>query len=45
MKTLVLIRHSYALSRYEAGVSCDELRPLSAQGREKAALTAQRLAQ
>ncbi len=44
MKTLVLIRHAYALSTLDAGVATDELRPLSDAGRQKAALTATRLA-
>ena len=43
MKTLVLIRHAYALSALDAGVTTDELRPLSDAGRQKAALTAARL--
>lgn len=45
MKTLVIVRHSYALPGYAAGVNSDEERPLSNEGREKAAVTAARLSQ
>lgn len=43
MKTLVIVRHAHALPAYAAGVDSDEQRPLSNEGREKAALTATRL--
>ena len=42
-KTLILIRHAHALSRYEAAVQTDDERPLSEQGRQKAARSAQTL--
>ncbi len=45
MKTLILIRHAHALAAYEARVSTDAERPLSDEGREKAAYTARSLAQ
>lgn len=44
MKTLILVRHANALSAYEAGVQTDEARPLSDEGLQKAAQTADRLA-
>ena len=44
-RTLVLIRHAHALPSYAAGVSSDALRPLSEEGRQKAAQTAQQLTQ
>ena len=43
MKTLILVRHAQALSCIAAGVPSDELRPLSGEGRQKAAATALRL--
>ena len=43
MKTLILIRHANALSCLEARVQKDFDRPLSPQGEQKAALTAQKL--
>lgn len=43
IKTLVLVRHAHALSRAEAQVETDALRPLSAEGQRKAAFTANRL--
>lgn len=43
MKTLVIVRHSYALPGYLAGVQTDAERPLSDAGVEKARLTAARL--
>ena len=43
IKTLILVRHAHALSRYEASVSTDSERPLSPQGRQKALQTAQTL--
>ena len=42
-KTLILVRHAHALSRYEAHVTTDAERPLSAQGEQKALQTAQAL--
>lgn len=45
MKTLIIVRHAHALPAYEAGVNSDALRPLCAEGQEKAALTAARLKQ
>lgn len=42
-KTLVLVRHAHALSALDAHVQSDALRPLSPQGRQKAAETAARL--
>ena len=45
MKTLVIVRHAHALPGYEAGVNSDAERPLSQEGRKKAALTAARLNQ
>ncbi len=45
MKTLVIVRHAHALPGYEAGVNSDAERPLSAEGREKASVTAARLNQ
>lgn len=45
MKTLVIVRHAHALPGYEAGVNSDAQRPLSQEGRGKAALTAARLNQ
>lgn len=45
MKTLVLIRHAYALPAYQARVANDALRPLSPEGQQKAAFTAKHLAQ
>lgn len=44
-KILILLRHSYALSGYEARVSSDAQRPLSPRGLEKAAQTASALKQ
>ena len=44
MKTLILIRHAHALSGWEAHVTTDAQRPLSEQGLQKAAATAQKLA-
>lgn len=43
MKTLIIVRHAHALPAYEAGVNSDDQRPLSAEGREKASVTAARL--
>lgn len=43
MKTLILIRHANALPGYEAGVQTDAERPLSDEGFQKAAHTAQLL--
>lgn len=43
MKTLVIVRHAHALPAYAAGVDSDAQRPLSPEGRQKAALTAARL--
>lgn len=43
MKTLIIVRHAHALPAYEAGVNSDDRRPLSAAGKEKAAITAARL--
>lgn len=43
IKTLVLVRHAHALSAFAAHVQSDVLRPLSSEGQEKAAFTAQRL--
>ena len=43
IKTLVLVRHAHALSRSEAQVETDALRPLSAEGQRKAVFTANRL--
>lgn len=43
-KTLILVRHAHALSRYEAAVPTDSARPLSEQGRQKALQNAQLLA-
>ena len=43
-KTLILVRHAHALSRYEAVVSSDGARPLSPQGRGQAQKTAQAIA-
>lgn len=43
MKTLVIVRHAHALPAYVAGVDSDAQRPLSNEGRQKAALTAERL--
>ena len=45
MKTLVLVRHANALAAYEAGVQTDAARPLSTEGRQKAAQTAHTLAE
>lgn len=45
MKTLVIVRHAHALPGYAAGVNSDAERPLSQEGRKKAALTAARLDQ
>jgi phosphohistidine phosphatase len=42
-KTLILVRHAHALSRYEASVPTDGERPLCAQGEQKALQTAQDL--
>jgi len=42
-KTLILIRHAHALSRYESAVPTDSARMLSAQGRQKALQSAQDL--
>lgn len=43
MKQLILVRHAHALDCLQAGVQKDSLRPLSVQGLEKAAKTAQKL--
>ncbi|HNW45152.1 MAG TPA: histidine phosphatase family protein [Elusimicrobiales bacterium] len=43
MHDLVLLRHGHALSTGEAGVTCDDLRPLSERGIEEARSTAQHL--
>lgn len=45
MKSLIIVRHAYALPAYEAGVNSDAARPLSTEGREKASVTAARLHQ
>lgn len=42
-KTLILVRHAHALSRYEATVQTDGERPLSPAGRQKALQSAQAL--
>jgi phosphohistidine phosphatase len=44
MKTLILVRHDHALSAFVAQVTSDALRPLSDEGRQKAAATAAKLA-
>lgn len=44
MKTLILVRHAHALPGYEARVKTDGERPLSDEGKQKAAQTAQNLA-
>lgn len=44
MKTLILVRHAHALSAFAARVTGDALRPLSDEGRQKAAATAKQLA-
>lgn len=43
MKQLILVRHAHALDCLQAGVHQDALRPLSPQGLNKAAQTAQKL--
>lgn len=43
IKTLILVRHAHALSALAAHVQSDGERPLSPEGREKAAFTAKRL--
>ena len=43
MKTLILVRHANALSGLEARVNTDAERPLSNEGKQKAAKTAQAL--
>ncbi len=45
MKTLIIVRHAHALPGYAAGVNSDAERPLSAEGQEKASVTAARLLQ
>lgn len=44
MKTIILVRHAHAMTAYEAGVQTDSARPLSDEGRQKAAQTARELA-
>lgn len=43
MKTLIIVRHAIALSGWEARVNTDAERPLSPEGIQKAAQTAQAL--
>lgn len=43
MKTLIIVRHANALSGWEARVNTDAERPLSPEGIQKAAQTAQAL--
>lgn len=43
MKTLILVRHAHALPGYEARVKTDGERPLSEEGKQKAAQTAEAL--